>query len=478
MKSIFNSFYSQSREELKSTWESEKTIFVFDANVLLNLYGYAKQTREDFFKILEKLDSKVWIPYQVGLEYQRRRLDVIRNEKTIFNDIEVSLQKIQNTFKSDFEKLALKRRFPELFESTNELEDEINKLISKYKDKVLGFNNQQPCVRSHDEIRELIDKHFDKKVGERPKSQTWLDDLYKEGGERYKNRIPPGFKDSGKGKNNDESHFIFDGLIYERQFGDFILWKQLLVKAQEENIENVVFITDDSKEDWWNHINSNGKKITGPIPELKAEIHRTSNIKQFHMYNTSSFMEDGTTYLSVVVNESSIEETGIQHMPSSDSDRYVDDLNDTDILHLTPNDFECSNDLNIINQELIRRYENLYSKNESLQKINDVIERTKNPYIDDDKLNIINEIIQRAQSQHVDVNRMNKINEIIKRAQLQYTDDDRLRAANEIIERARTTASTYESVQPYIDSREKIKDSWSKRSLRLNRYNKLKKDDE
>ncbi|WP_370622862.1 PIN-like domain-containing protein [Vreelandella alkaliphila] len=52
---------------------------MFDTNVLLNLYGYAKQTREDFFSILQSINEKLWIPYHAGLEYQRRRLNIIRN---------------------------------------------------------------------------------------------------------------------------------------------------------------------------------------------------------------------------------------------------------------------------------------------------------------------------------------------------------------------------------------------------------------
>ena len=86
MKGIFKSFHNVSTKELELAWEDKNTLFVFDTNVFLNLYGYAKQTRDDFFKIIEKLENRIWIPHQVGLEYQRRRLEVIKNEKTVFNE--------------------------------------------------------------------------------------------------------------------------------------------------------------------------------------------------------------------------------------------------------------------------------------------------------------------------------------------------------------------------------------------------------
>ena len=314
MKGIFKSFHNVSSEELELAWEDENTLFVFDTNVFLNLYGYAKQTRDDFFKIIEKLESRIWMPHQVGLEYQRRRLEVIRNEKTVFNDIENNLVKIENTFKGDFEKLALKRRFPKLAESTEKLENEIKKSISNYKKSVSHWNGEQPCVRSHDEIRDILNEYFDGNVGEKPSDQDWLDKLYAEGKIRYENKIPPGFKDAEKAKKGEDSYYHFDGLRFERQYGDLILWKQLLLKASDENVDNIIFITDDSKEDWWYKINSNGNKTIGPLAELQAEIYRDSNIDKFHMYSTSSFMEDGKTNLSVVVNESSIKDAGIQHL--------------------------------------------------------------------------------------------------------------------------------------------------------------------
>ena len=161
MKDVYKVFYSVEGSTIKRMWRDQKTLFVFDTNVLLNLYGYAKKTRDDFFGILKAVDKRLWIPYHVGLEYQRRRLGVIRNEKAVFNDIEKNLEKIQNVFKGDFEKLALKRRFPKLFENTEKLERDINKCISSYKKSVQYWDGEQPCVRSHDEIRDRLNELFD-----------------------------------------------------------------------------------------------------------------------------------------------------------------------------------------------------------------------------------------------------------------------------------------------------------------------------
>ena len=52
-----------------------------------------------------------------------------------------------------------------------QLEKEINKSISNYKKSVQHWDNEQPCVRSHDEIRDKLNDFFHDKVGEKPESQ-------------------------------------------------------------------------------------------------------------------------------------------------------------------------------------------------------------------------------------------------------------------------------------------------------------------
>ncbi|EOT1827775.1 PIN-like domain-containing protein [Vibrio vulnificus] len=328
---MFKGFHNLSEESLNEVWNDENTLFVFDTNVLLNLYGYAQQTRDDFFKILDTIDRKIWIPYHVGLEYQRRRLDVVKNEKAVFNDIERNLDKILSVFKGDFEELALRRRFPKLADSTEKLQREISKSISDYKKSVVHWNKAQPCVRSHDPIRQAINDRFDGCVGDRPKDQKWLDDLYIEGKERFAKKIPPGFCDSGKSKNpNEETHFYYDGLYYERQYGDLILWKQLIDRASHEDVHAIVFVTDDAKDDWWFKINSNGKKQVGPLAELQAEIYREANINKFHMYSTSQFLEDGNANLQVDVDASSIVDANTKHhfiVESEHEKQYFSDIN-------------------------------------------------------------------------------------------------------------------------------------------------------
>ncbi|WP_115719324.1 PIN-like domain-containing protein [Gallaecimonas mangrovi] len=315
MRDCFKGFYNPTEELLQAAWTSDETLFVLDTNVLLNLYGYAEQTRDDFFALLESLGGKLWIPYHVGLEYQRRRLEVIRDEKAIFNKINDNLEKIDKVFKGDFEQLALKRRFPKLHENTEKLHKDISKSVSSYKKSVSYWDDKQPCVRSHDSIREKLNELTEGKVGEPPQDQEWLNGLYEEGKERYENKIPPGYKDFNKSK-SETNTFSYNGLKYDRQYGDLILWKQLIGKAKEDGVKNVIFVTDDSKEDWWYILESRGKKQVGPHANLQSEIYREANLDLFHMYNTSSFLESGKEILDLGVHDSSIQDANTMFLQS------------------------------------------------------------------------------------------------------------------------------------------------------------------
>ena len=267
MKNEFIGFYMPNEDELKAAWRSGKTKFIFDTNVLLKLYSYQPNTLSDFFSILEKLGDKIWIPHQVGLEFQNRRLDIKAKEKQKFSDLEKQLDEILKV-ESKINQLFLKGRFPDLDSATKNLFDNIRRLIVEYKNTLDQCNESQPNIRSHDGIREKIDDCFKGKVGS-PFSQADLKKIYDDGEIRYANKIPPGFKDSTK---NPSTDYFYKGVEYKRKFGDLILWKQIIEKAKDENIKNVIFITDDEKEDWWYIAKENGDKAIGPLANLTHEI--------------------------------------------------------------------------------------------------------------------------------------------------------------------------------------------------------------
>lgn len=305
MKNEFIGFYVPTKEMLKAAWESEKTLFIFDTNVLIKLYSYQSSTLDDFFSILEYLGERIWLPHQVGLEFQNRRLDVKHKEKQKFQEIYKHLDEIL-AIETKINQKFLKGRFPNLDSSTEKLFKSIRKSIDTFKVSLQECDDSQPNIRTHDLIREKLDTFFENKVGS-AYTQEELDELYRDGEIRYSKEIPPGFKDSNK----EGKTYVYRGVEYKKEFGDLILWKQIIDKAKNEKeagkFENIIFITDDEKEDWWFCINQNGRKIIGPHANLTHEIIDEGKILLFHMYNTTSFLEDAKEILSdIKIQESSI----------------------------------------------------------------------------------------------------------------------------------------------------------------------------
>jgi hypothetical protein len=62
MRNIFPGYYRPTDEEFYKMWQ--ECIFVFDANVLLNLYRYSPDTRDELLDVLERLKDRIWIPHQ------------------------------------------------------------------------------------------------------------------------------------------------------------------------------------------------------------------------------------------------------------------------------------------------------------------------------------------------------------------------------------------------------------------------------
>ncbi|MFZ6772317.1 PIN-like domain-containing protein [Undibacterium sp. SXout7W] len=301
MKKSFAGFYAPSEAEFQKLWE-EGTI-IFDANVLLDLYRYPKTAREEFIAALEKLKDRFWIPHHVALEFQRNRLSVISNEKKSTEDA----YKYASTLISDVQKkidsLQIDKRGLNI--SAEELIESLHKANTKFIDAAKAAHDQQLDISSSDPIREKIDFLFAEKVGSCPANQEALDKLMHGGDERYALKIPPGYKDEGKGKNPNEATFIFNKLKYGRKFGDLIFWRQLINYAKENKVKGVMLITADNKEDWWH--NEFGRTI-GPHPELTHEIMSEANVEIFWMYSPSNFIRHASNRIDAKVSDASVKE--------------------------------------------------------------------------------------------------------------------------------------------------------------------------
>lgn len=315
MRKAFRGFYSDDHK-LEEVFASENVCFIFDTSVLLNMYQFKDETRTEFFALLDKIQDKIWIPYHVALEYQRNRVGVISREKKRFSQVENKIEDIKKLFKEIKEDELLKR-IPKLSEHAQSCESELNATLGKYKTQLTNWNKKQPEVRSNDNIRKRITELFDGRVGGKPEEE-WLKKVQKDGEERFKHDIPPGYcdkkKDRDKGK---KPTFKYAELTYERKFGDLIAWKQIIQFVLEHSkIKEVVFITDDGKEDWLYTVKSNGKKAVGVRSELREEICEFGEIEHFSLVNSSQFLELASKVFDVEVAADSIADITERVLPN------------------------------------------------------------------------------------------------------------------------------------------------------------------
>lgn len=284
MKDLFPGHFKESDKSLREVWET--SLFVFDANILLNLYRYSDTTRNEFLRILDKIKDRAWLPHRAAEEYLNNRLSVIDQQEKSYDDTEKSIESLkrdlENARQHPFVSKDIMEKVSGVFdELCRELKN--NKLVHTTR-----INN--------DEIKDAIARIFENKVGF-PYEKDQIEKLIVEGEERYKQKIPPGFKDGSKSGDSE----VFSEKC--RKYGDLIVWTQVIDKATELGI-GVVLVTDDKKEDWWEKFKG---KTVGPRPELVKEFKDRANQK-FHMYQADRFLELARENLGEQVSEEIVEE--------------------------------------------------------------------------------------------------------------------------------------------------------------------------
>src|SRR4051812_23289386 len=91
MRKRFPGYYRPTDEEFKENFKNG--VFVFDTNVLLNLYRYSKESRKDLVKVLVAVKSRIWLPNHAAFEYQRRRIEVLLAESGLFGKLAKVVEK-------------------------------------------------------------------------------------------------------------------------------------------------------------------------------------------------------------------------------------------------------------------------------------------------------------------------------------------------------------------------------------------------
>lgn len=289
MRNLFRGYYRPTKEEFDHLWNN--CVFSFDTNILLNVYRYTPKTRERFFDILDKLQEKIWLPYQVAYEYQEERLNVISQQLKPYSELQKSLDEHFENFQKILEKYSKRHSFSD-FVDIKQFIEVIERAYEKVKEVLAESKLNYPDLLDQDDFREKLSDLFESRVGQ-PYSEEDLVKIYKEAEKRFKNSCPPGYMDS-RGSNKKEP---------PECYGDVVIWFQLINYAEKQK-KSLIFVTDDQKEDWW--LEHRGK-ILGPRPELIQEMFAKANVP-FYLYTGERFLAQASIFLSLSSEPEVVEE--------------------------------------------------------------------------------------------------------------------------------------------------------------------------
>jgi len=234
-----------------------------DASVLLQLY----EMDENYFKVIGEVYSslskanRLIVPAQAAREFALNRA---RKISEVTAKLESDSNKISDLSLSsipfleedeDYKKIRLE--FQQIKEIRKRIVGTTANLVNKLKRNV----GDDPVSNLYREVFGGAVRNYDVEESE------FLDDLTL----RYAERLPPGFKDSGK---------------HDGGRGDLQIWKTILQEGKKQKLD-FIFVTNDNKTDWFVQQNKTTFQLR---PELLYEYWKVTSGKSIHLISLSSFL--------------------------------------------------------------------------------------------------------------------------------------------------------------------------------------------
>lgn len=285
MRDVFPGYYKPTPDEMDVLWSN--ALIVLDTNALFNLFRYTNATRSAFLNVLSAKKDRLWIPHQVGLEFQRGRLGIIEDQAQAFTDL---ISKAKSALANVTKDVGTLRNHPTL--DLDELRTTVSTAITTIEQKIEAtrkkYESEVVASERHDETTDMITDLYVGKVGTGYSAER-MTEVCTTGALRYEAKQPPGYKDAHKPEPD--------------RYGDLLLWLQLLDKAEAESTA-VIFVGDDQKEDWWREFK--GRKI-GPRVELVDEF-RARTGKRIYFLTPHGLMELAKKYDDNAVSKDTVQE--------------------------------------------------------------------------------------------------------------------------------------------------------------------------
>lgn len=314
-------------------------LVVLDANVLLAFYEIGATARGEVLGIMNALAGRLWVPHQVGLEFNRNRRRVVQDRVDRFKRVKGEVKSAAVNAVSVLEaaidsvvKLRERNRAAGTWDLiaagvdkqtlARRLEGAMDPATDQLRELEADHDVGPADMQQADAIFKDIDDLLAGKVGV-PLSAARTRSLVEEAVTfRYPNLIPPGFGDADKTPDL-------------RAAGDYLLWRQTLIEVsgRDSRPSRVLVVTSDvRKSDWW-LLDKEGKPLRAH-PDLVQEM-RDECDAELSLLSLSAFLNGARKYLSANVSDETV-----QQVVDAETSRTVDRIDVMVDLRLSTFEFE------------------------------------------------------------------------------------------------------------------------------------------
>lgn len=289
MRELFPEFYLDSLE-VNDLNREKSNLIVFDSNFLLDILRLPTEIAEKYLEAIEKVKEHIFVPYLVGVEFNFNKKKIKIETQEYLNIYQNKVKKVINekveyTYDQLLESLLEEKDINFLKNKNQKINalDEIKKGIDSYHKLVLDEKEkliESLCtniVQRYSTDLDLLSNRIVELIGQSvaPKlEQEFIKKVQEEGQKRYDNKIPLGFDDRDEKAGKLRR---YSDLVYDTQYGDYIIWEEILHKVAVEgnNIgKKIIFVTSDgnSKEKHDIMYSVKGKKV-GPYIQMVNELY-------------------------------------------------------------------------------------------------------------------------------------------------------------------------------------------------------------
>ncbi|WP_158842698.1 PIN-like domain-containing protein [Saccharothrix deserti] len=256
---------------------------VLDTATLLDFYRCTAATRADFLHALRRLRDRLWVPHQVLAEFWRDREAALGDVERATGQATAALRKAESQALQGLRAWANR---------VSLAPEELTSLEHGLRDAHAHVVTRLTEVTRQDFVT-VVDTEEDQVVAD-------LDGLLYG---RVGAPLPP------------DEHRAAVTEAASRAFGDYLVWKQLLVEATRRK-QDVLLVTGDTEEDWWRLDKNDNPK--GPRPELYEEMRAVAGVRLF-MMRPDTFLRHAKEQFGLPVRGESIDdvERSLRNQPES-----------------------------------------------------------------------------------------------------------------------------------------------------------------